>query len=211
MGKANVSSAVGLRNVVYAVLNEDESYGEVKPLIGAIDAKISTAMSTTPQYADDGVFASITSEGESTLTLQLADVPPLVRVELLGREVDTNGVVLDTIDSASPYVAVGFKSQRENKSYRYIWLYKGRFALGEEAFHTKETSATFQAPTITGTFINRLKDGLKKAVVDSDQEGLNPLILENWFKQPYESDEVIEQKPPVEAQLRSNGKSKLNV
>lgn len=185
------SSVVGLRNVVYCVMvdpDKEEYATEVKSLTGAIDAKISTPTSTDTQYADDGAFDVMDSEGDTAVDLKVVDVPMHIRAELLGKEVDANGVVLDTIDTAAPYVALGFKGLKANKKgERYVWLYKGKFSLGEENFHTKEDKGTFQEPTLKGTFVNRIKDGRKKATIDSDVEGINQEVINHWFDSVYES------------------------
>lgn len=44
---------------------------------------------------------------------------------LLGNAVDDNGVLVRTATDKPPYFAVGFKSEKSNGKYRFVWLYKG--------------------------------------------------------------------------------------
>ena len=46
--------------------------------------------------------------------------------------------------------------------YKYIWLYKVKFAIPSENYQTKGDSIEFTTPEITGQFIKR-PDGLWKA------------------------------------------------
>lgn len=46
--------------------------------------------------------------------------------------------------------------------YKYIWLYKVKFAIPSESYQTKGDSIEFTTPEITGQFIKR-PDGLWKA------------------------------------------------
>ena len=61
-----------------------------------------------------------------------------------------------------PYMAIGFRAKKANGMYKYIWLYKVKFAIPSESYQTKGDSIEFTTPEITGQFIKR-PDGLWKA------------------------------------------------
>ncbi len=44
---------------------------------------------------------------------------------IFGNQIDENGVLVRTAQDKPPYFAVGFKSEKSDRSFRYVWLYKG--------------------------------------------------------------------------------------
>ena len=59
-------------------------------------------------------------------------------------------------------MAIGFRAKKANGMYKYIWLYKVKFAIPSENYQTKGDRIEFTTPEITGQFIKR-PDGLWKA------------------------------------------------
>lgn len=62
----------------------------------------------------------------------------------------------------APYTAIGFRAKKAGGTYKYIWLYKVKFAIPDENYTTKGDSIEFTTPEIVGQFIKR-SDGLWKA------------------------------------------------
>lgn len=125
-----VSSTVGLKNVVIAPLTsdtaEEHTYGPLQLMAGAIDASI-TPNNADPdkQYADDIEFDVLYPDPELSFKTKMADVPLQIQEMIFGNQIDDNGVLIRTSTDKPPYFAVGFKSEKSNGSYRYVWLYKG--------------------------------------------------------------------------------------
>lgn len=72
---------------------------------------------------------------------------PTGKAFLLGGTVDSKGVLIEGGDDIAPYVAMGFKTARSDGTDDYIWLYKGKFAPGDETFRTKEQgTVNWQTP-----------------------------------------------------------------
>ncbi|MDO5299997.1 MAG: hypothetical protein Q4F18_11255 [Clostridia bacterium] len=125
-----VSSTVGLKNVVIAPLVEDTeetlTYGELQLMAGAIEASI-TPENADPdvQYFDDAEGDVLYADPELSFKTKMADIPLLIQEMIFGNKIDDNGVLIRTSTDKPPYFAVGFKSEKSNHKYRFIWLYKG--------------------------------------------------------------------------------------
>ena len=81
---------------------------------------------------------------------------------ILGQTQDEDGVVYAGEEDEPPYMAIGFRAKKANGMYKYIWLYKVKFAIPSESYNTKGDSIEFTTPEITGQFIKR-PDGKWKA------------------------------------------------
>ena len=81
---------------------------------------------------------------------------------LLGQTQDADNVVFAGENDDPPYMAIGFRAKKANGMYKYLWLYKVKFAIPSESYTTKGDSIEFTTPEITGQFIKR-PDGLWKA------------------------------------------------
>ena len=83
-------------------------------------------------------------------------------VEVAGQKQDTDKVVYGSDSDEAPYTAIGFRAKKAGGTYKYIWLYKVKFAIPDENYTTKGDSIEFTTPEIVGQFIKR-SDGLWKA------------------------------------------------
>ncbi len=174
-----VASTVGLKNVVIAPLTEDtdasHTYGELQLVAGAIEATI-TPDNTDPdiQYADDIEFDVLYPDPELTFSTSMADVPLAIQEMIFGNQIDDNGVLVRTASDRPPYFAVGFKSEKSDGAFRYVWLYKVRAKPMTESYKTKEgKTITRQNGSVEWTAIKRTHDGRYQAVADEGQNGFD--------------------------------------
>ena len=172
-----VASTVGLKNVVIAPLTTDTEetliYGELQLMAGAIEASI-TPESADPdvQYADDIEFDVLYPDPQLAFKTKMADIPLLIQEMIFGNKVDDNGVLIRTASDKPPYFAVGFKSEKTNGSYRYVWLFKVRAKPVTENYATREgTSVTRQTGEVEWVAIKRTHDGRYQAVADEGENG----------------------------------------
>lgn len=177
---------VGLKDVHYAIMQEDETYATPKKLIGAISATISPTTNTETLYADDQAYEVASSLGDISVEMNVANIDAEDLKELLGHKINADGVLVKSSEDNAPYVALGFRSKKSNGKYRYTWLYKGKFQPEEQNYETKKDSPAFQTPTISGTFIPRETDKQWQAQVDEDDTGVKPEVITNWFTSVYE-------------------------
>ena len=77
-----------------------------------------------------------------------------------------------TAQDKPPYFAVGFKSEKSNGKFRFVWLFKVRAKPLTENFATKEgDTVTRQNPEVEFTAIKRTHDGRYQAVADEGENG----------------------------------------
>ena len=172
-----VSSTVGLKNMVIAPVTADTetatTYGDLQRVAGAIEATI-TPENNDPdiQYFDDVEGDVLYPDPELTFKTKLADLPLIVQEMIFSNKIDSNGVLIRSSTDKPPYFAVGFKSEKANHKFRYIWLYKVRAKPVTENYATKEgKSITRQTGEVEWTAIKRTSDGRYQAVADEGENG----------------------------------------
>lgn len=172
-----VASTIGLKNVVIAPLTTDTevtlTYGPLQLLAGAIDAQIAPENADPEvQYYDDVEGDVVYPDPDVKLTMEMADIPLALQEIILGNTIDDNGVLLRQAGDSPPYFALGFKSEKADGTYRYVWLFKGRAKPATEQYHTKEgKTLTRQTGKLEWSFIKRTHDGFYQAVADEGQNG----------------------------------------
>ena len=55
----------------------------------------------------------------------MADIPLSIQEMVFGNQIDDNGVLVRTATDKPPYFALGFKSEKSDSTFRFVWLYKG--------------------------------------------------------------------------------------
>ena len=187
-----VSSTVGLKNMVIAPLTVDTeetlTYGDLQLVAGAIEATI-TPDNADPdiQYADDIEFDVLYPDPELTFTTKMADIPLAIQEQIFGNQIDDNGVLVRTASDKPGYFAVGFKSEKADGNFRYVWLYKVRAKPAPENYATKEgTTITRQTGEVEWTAIKRTHDGRYQAVADEGQNGFTAEKGKTFLSTVYE-------------------------
>lgn len=181
---------IGLNSLYYVKLTSDDETGvvydtDVKRMAKAIEANIKPNVSSDTLYADDGPAEVNETMGEIEVELNVDDLSTEVYADLLGKTVNTDGVVEDSSDDRAPYVAIAFRSPHSKGGDQYVWLYKGKFTQPEEARKTKGESLEYQTPTIVGKFVKRDFDNKWRAIANSTDEGIDQTKIDNWFKEVY--------------------------
>ncbi len=189
----SVSSTVGLKNMVIAPLTVDTeetlTYGALQLVAGAIEASI-TPDNADPdiQYADDVEFDTLYADPELSFKTSMADIPLTIQEMVLGNRIDDNGVLIRSAADKPPYFAVGFKSEKSNHKYRFVWLYKVRAKPITETYKTKEgKTVTRQNGSIEWTAIKRIHDGQYQAVADEDEGGFDAAKAATFLDSVYTS------------------------
>ncbi|KNF06984.1 phage major tail protein, phi13 family [Gottschalkia purinilytica] len=174
---------IGLKDIHYVPLKKDDSdtleYDtNIKRIAGAITAKISPKASTEKIYYDDMLGATSTALGEIDVEIEMQDLPLEVRAEWTGNKI-VNGVLREKANAAPIELALGFKSEKHEGGYRYIWLTKGKAEPVEDEHKTKEDKVDFQTKKIKLTFMPRMHDEEYRLLADDD----NPEFTgaDKWF------------------------------
>ena len=139
------------------------------------------------QYADDVEFSVAYPDPELTFATSMADIPLSIQEMVFGNQIDDNGVLVRTATDKPPYFAVGFKSEKSDGSFRFIWLYKVRAKPMTETYHTNEgSSITRQTGSIEWTAIKRTHDGRYQVVADLGQNGFDESKAATFLESVYE-------------------------
>lgn len=150
-------SNVGLRDIYYALVTQDDAdaYAAGTPtyLAPAMTASIAPASESKVQYADDGPFDTMSSEGETKIDFEMTQIPMEKRAIILGKVYDAaTGRILDN-GGTPPDIALSFRSLKSNGSYHYVQYLKGKFTPPSKELGTKTNSPDPKSTKITFTAI----------------------------------------------------------
>lgn len=183
---------IGVRDLVFCQMSSDTSEGvsydsDIKSAPGVIEIALTAQVTNEQLGADDNPFYEILNSKDGyEVSITQASLGSDLTSFLLGTTLDAKGVEIESSDDEAPYVACGFKTARSDGSDDYVWLYKGRFAQGDQTFHTKEKgTVNWQTPKVTGAFGPRIYDKSIKAVVNSEDSAATT-ILSTFFSSVYE-------------------------
>lgn len=189
-------ATVGLDRLFYAPITEspttgDESYGTPVMLAKAMSAELSVELAEATLFADDGASEVVKEFKNGKLTLGVDNIGREVAMALTGAKVDDNGVLISSSEDGGEPVAIGFRAKKSNGKYKYVWLYRVKFAVPSTSLATKGDSITFSTPTIEGTVMRRNKlDGQDKhpwkAEVDEGDTGVDSDTISSWYTKVYE-------------------------
>jgi phi13 family phage major tail protein len=202
---------VGLKDLYYAIQTKDDStgvaYSAPVKIAGLINAKISPSSETLVVYADDGPSEQVTQLGPTKLDLETKDLPLDVQAALLGHTT-VGGVLIKKDTDIPPYVAIGYRSSKNNGKYRFMWLLKGKFDLPGQEDKTKEEKPSAQTPKLSGTFIRRDYDGQWQRVTDEDLSSFVPATGANWFTSVEQTQDTT---PPTVTVVPANNATAIAV
>jgi phi13 family phage major tail protein len=188
-------ATIGLDRLYYAKISEsddgEETYGVPAILAKAIKADLSVELAEAVLYADDGAAEVIKDFKSGKLSLGVDDIGVGAAADLTGATTDDNGVLVSASENVGSPVAVGFRAQKANGTYRYFWLYRVKFGVPATNLQTKGDSITFSTPTIEGTVMRRNKlDAVGKhpwkSEVTEGGAGVPATTITGWFGQVYE-------------------------
>ncbi len=191
-------ATVGLDRLFYATITDspttgDETYGTPVMLAKAMSAELSVELAEATLFADDGASEMIKKFKNGKLTLGVDNIGRDVAMALTGAKVDKKGVLISSSEDGGEPVAIGFRAKKSNGKYKYVWLYRVKFAVPSTSLATKGDSITFSTPTIEGTVMRRNKlDGQDKhpwkAEVDEGDTGVDAATITAWYTKVYEPD-----------------------
>ena len=157
------------------------------PNITQANVNFNTSMGTF--FADDGPAVSYSQLGEPEATINVANLTSAEYALLTGADLGGTGRVAVGGTISAPDLAVGFRSQRADGSYRYMWLFKGKFGVPNMSHQTKENTVNFQQQELMFRAVSRIGDRLVMSYVDSNDSALPAALtpsalMELWFQNP---------------------------
>jgi len=188
---------IGVDRLFYALITQDDAsaivYGSTVQMQGVSQVGYNPNTQLAVYYADDGAYESVSQDGEADISINVADIDPAIYAEIMGvTQSASNGVISEGKEDSAPLLAIGYRTQKSNGEYRYIWVLKGRFGKPQLVAQTKGATINMQEREIMFKGLNRDYDGKKRRKVDSDDVllpvGVTNTILNDsatgWFSDP---------------------------
>lgn len=182
-----------LKNVHVSKLTFDKTgdfnYGEVKAIPGAVSLSLDAEGDSSPFYADGIVYFRSNSNNGYSGELELALIPDWFRTEILGEEMDTNKVLVETSDiTETAKFALLFEFDGDIRCIRHV-LYNCTASRPSIESKTKEDKIEPNTETLS-LKVDPMPDGRVKARTGDDTE-FN--AYNNWYQKVYipESGTVI--------------------
>lgn len=176
----------GTDNLVIAEVTQDNSEGYVTGAVSVLApvAEISrtTETSSDTKYYDNKPALTINAEGADTITLTVPVLDLATLALITGKLVDAStGAFMDG-ESTPKYFALGYRLRLTDGTYRYVWRYKGSFAIPDESSQTESagTDSSNQSLTYTGIQTQHKftkPNSSQKALVVDERDGLADLSI----------------------------------
>lgn len=178
--------AIGLKNFHFAPLTSDDETGAVYEspmgLSEAISVSVEPNVATGKLHGSNRVVATASAFTSANVTINATTVTAEEEAMLLGKTVDTDGVLKDK-GGTPPYGAFGFEVTMEDGSSEFWWLLKGKFQEPSRTSNTSTDSIEFGTPSISGEFIKRNYDTEWKFVGNENNESFANGAT--WFESVY--------------------------
>lgn len=181
---ANNKVLYGLEKVHIAFMTNEETptWDTPKSIPGAV------SFSTEPQgdentfYADNGPYFTITANNGYTGDLEMALIPNDILAEMLGWEVDSNGMLVEVADATPKPFALMGQIQGDQKNRRFVF-YNCTASRGSEEYATKEGTIDPTTTTLSTTIVPIEINGKKivKGVIEPNDS--NSETYENFFNE----------------------------
>ncbi|MDD5016544.1 MAG: Ig-like domain-containing protein [Eubacteriales bacterium] len=175
----------GLDMFHYALVNTNTtasvSYQTPVPMNGAITVAVNPNSEVEILDTDDGQYDSEENSGPIDMDVGIADISQEDYAAWMGHTI--TGGVMSEINTDQPVeLAFGFRAKRTNGGHSYYWFLVGKFSKPSMSHQTK---GTFQTPTLSGKFYDRMYDGKRKYSTRTDATDYTAAIGAAWFSSVY--------------------------
>ena len=175
----------GVEKAYYAILKEDgvtPKYGTVHYLPGLREISVAAKEEQATIYAENRLYDSENSLGESEVTLDFASIETADYAALFGKKIAKNGGIIESSSDQPPYIVLMVEKTLSGGVKEYLTLFKGKLAIPEDKAKTKEGKTEYQTMSLNGIFMP-LDNGMWKHSVKTTDEGFDATThAENWGK-----------------------------
>lgn len=125
---ANNKIKFGLKNCKYAIATETfdaetgkwtTTYSAPKGIPGSVSISLSKEVASNIFYADDMAYFKTEQNNGYTGSYEFADVPAYIYEEIFGQTRDKNGLLVESAEDQSKYVALMFEIDGDVKATKY--------------------------------------------------------------------------------------------
>lgn len=185
---------------------EGYTFGDVFKLAPVAEISKSVETSSETKYYDNAPAMVINAEGADTITLTVPALPVSMLGYITGKTVDEATGALFDGEAIPKYFALGYRLGLTDGTYRYVWRYKGSFAIPDETSATKNGGTDSNNQTLTYTGITTQHAFAKaldaqgnptpqKALVVDERDG--KAELQDFFETVTTCDTLEAKVPPV--------------
>ena len=151
----------GVDGLVFARVTKDDNEeaggyvtGAVKPLAPVARVGKTVESSSATEYYDNVPMFIVNSEGADEIEIDVTGLPLDILAELIGKSYDeTTGAMVDG-EREERYFALGYRTKGTDGKYRYVWRFKGTFAIPDEENATEDDGTETTGTTLTYTGIH---------------------------------------------------------
>lgn len=181
----------GLKNVHYAILTETmdpdtgvitNSYGTVKAWPGAVSMNLEPQGETSNEYADDGVYYTLSQNGGYQGDFEYETMPEDFRENVLGETKDENGVFVEETGKATTYFALMFEVNGDAHKTKKLF-YKCSATRENVENATTEESIEMTHGTVQITAVARSDQKVKASTGSTTTAAVDAA----WFSSVYET------------------------
>lgn len=122
------------------------------PIPGAVRFTPTPQGEESTFYADNGPYFTVTSNNGYTAELEMALIPDSVLAEMLGWEVDTNGMLVEIADGQPKEFALMGQVQGDQKNRRFVY-YRCKASRPTKEHTTKAETTTPNTEVLTLTIL----------------------------------------------------------
>lgn len=114
----------GLKDVHVAFVNDsgaEPAWETPIPVPGAVRWTPTAVGDTSDFYADNTKYFTITANNGYTGELEMANIPDEVQAEMLGWEIDDNGMIVEVSDAVPKHFALIGQVQGDKRNRRFVY------------------------------------------------------------------------------------------
>jgi phi13 family phage major tail protein len=181
-----MSNFISVDKLYYAIELLDPTggvatYSVPKPIGKSVKISVEPTIATGEFYADGGLSEYATLFVSAKVALETEVLALSVVADLLGHVLDGAGGIVFGKNDHAPNACIMYRRAKGNGNYRYIKVFKCKFADGKEDGETVTNSLKFQDDTLDGVAFARYSDGNWKAIKDEDETGYTD-VSASWFE-----------------------------
>lgn len=168
MGKIGQIGLSGLHLAKRKDTTNEVDTATTMAVAGLVTAEVEIETVSENIYADD-VVAEVIASGFSsgTVTMELLGLS-MEEYALISGQKMVDGVIADNANVLSPVLAMTFKSQKSNGTYRYVSLPNVKANITGESFSTKEDGVEIANVEIEFSIIPMTETGIWRVRADED-------------------------------------------
>lgn len=170
---------INVKDLGFAKLTKEGEalvYENITKTRGLQEIGIETGGELKTAYADGGPIESGNTDGEGKISLKMHAFPKEIREIVFNEKYDENGVYEEQQGKQNNYVAVWFRQERRDGSFRTVLLPKVMFTDPKIEGETAEKDWEFSSEEVEGEALFPILNGKKptrKYIYDSANDTVN--------------------------------------